>query len=112
MARRPSKDGILSGGLDNGMRFSVPTTRPLKRTTFTDEQILAMVKEGEVEAEGVRPQPDARDHRANLLPLDGEVRRDGAQCDAAAEAARGRLKRRYQRWANAINTAVRARSER
>src|SRR5262245_8299910 len=34
--------------------------------------------------------PGAWDHRTDLLPLEGEVWRDGDQRDAAAEAARGR----------------------
>ena len=62
----------------------------MKRSKFTDEQILAIVKRRRGRPEGRRSVPHARHHRADVLPLEGEVRRDGAQRDAAAEAARGR----------------------
>jgi len=44
---------------------------------------------GRVRTEGGRSLSRARHHRADVLPLDGQVRRDGAQRDAAAQGARG-----------------------
>lgn len=59
----------------------------MKRSKFADEQILAIGKE----REAGRKVADLC--RANgitdLLPLESEVRRHGAQRNAAAEAARG-----------------------
>ena len=62
----------------------------MKRSKFTDEQILAIVKEGEAGRKVADLSPHARHHRADLLPLEGQVRRNGAQRDAAPEAARRR----------------------
>ena len=45
----------------------------MKRSKFTDEQILAIVKEGEAG----RRVSDARDHGSDVL--EGQVRRHGAQ---------------------------------
>ena len=56
----------------------------MKRSKFTDEQILAIVKRRRSRSQGRGPVPDARDHRADVLPLEGEVRRDGAQRDCSA----------------------------
>ena len=50
----------------------------MKRSKFTDEQILAIVKEGEAGRKVADLCRHARDHRADVLPLEGEVRRDGA----------------------------------
>jgi hypothetical protein len=62
----------------------------MKRSKFTDEQFLAIVKEGEGGAQGRRRLPHARDHRADVLPLESEVRGSGAQRAATAEAGRRR----------------------
>ena len=51
----------------------------MKRSKFTDEQILAIVKEGEAGRKVADLCPHARHHRADVLPLEGEVRRHGAQ---------------------------------
>ena len=51
----------------------------MKRSKFTDEQILAIVKEGEAGRKVADVVPGARDHRADVLPLEGEVRRHGAE---------------------------------
>ena len=54
----------------------------MKRSKYTDEQILAIVKEGEAGrkvADLCRTVPHVRDHRPDVLPLEGEVRRHGAQ---------------------------------
>src|SRR5688572_4923811 len=40
--------------------------------------------------EGGRPVSDARHHRADVLPLEGQIRRHGTKRDTAAQAARGR----------------------
>jgi putative transposase len=51
----------------------------MKRSTFSDEQILAIVKEGEA---GLKVADLCRANgitRADVLPLESEVRRDGAQ---------------------------------
>jgi hypothetical protein len=47
----------------------------MKRSKFTDEQILATVKEGEAGPEGRPLVSHARDHRTDVLPLEGYVRR-------------------------------------
>ena len=59
----------------------------MKRSKFTDEQILAIVREGEAGRKVADLVPHPRDHRADVLPLEGEVRRDGVERDAAPEAA-------------------------
>jgi putative transposase len=62
----------------------------MKRSKFSDEQILAIVKEGEA---GRKPADLCRTYgitEQTYLPLEGQVRRDGAQRDATTQAARGR----------------------
>lgn len=61
----------------------------MKRSKFSDEQILAIFKEGQA-GRKVADLVRARDHGADVLPLAGEVRRAGAQRVAADQAARGR----------------------
>ena len=61
----------------------------MKRSKYTDEQILAIVKEGEAGRKVGDMVPCARDHGADVLPLESQVRRHGAERDAALEAARG-----------------------
>jgi hypothetical protein len=58
----------------------------MKRSTFADEQILAMIREAGL-AKGGRPGSHPRHHRADLLALEGQVRRDRTERVAAAEAA-------------------------
>ena len=61
----------------------------MKRSHYTDEQILAISKRAK--RDGRSPTCAGRTHhRANVLPLEAEVRRDGAQRDAATETGRGR----------------------
>lgn len=51
----------------------------MKRSKFSDEQILAIVKEGEA---GRKVADLCRTHginRTDVLPLEGEVRRPGAR---------------------------------
>ena len=60
----------------------------MKRSKFTDEQILAIVKEGEAGRKvadlfGPTASPSRR------ITAEGEIRRDGIERDAAAEATRG-----------------------
>src|SRR5947209_4287690 len=71
------------------MRSSVP------RRTDETEQIQRRADPGDRQgrrsgAEGRRPVSCQRDHRADVLPLEGEVWRDGTQRDAAPETTRGR----------------------
>ena len=51
----------------------------MKRSKFSDEQILAIVKEGEAGRKVADLCRALRDHRADLLPLEGQIRRHGAQ---------------------------------
>ena len=62
----------------------------MKRSKFTEEQILEIVREAEAGRKVADGVSQERHQRADVLPLEGEVRRDGGQRDAAPEAARGR----------------------
>src|SRR5688572_11131985 len=67
----------------------------VRRRTDETEQIQRRADSGDREGrrswpEGRRPVSHARHHRADVLPLESQIRRDGAERDAAAEAARGR----------------------
>ena len=60
----------------------------MKRSGFSEEQILGIVNERRLE--GGRPVLCARYQRVDVLPLEGQVRRDGAQRAAADQAVRRR----------------------
>jgi hypothetical protein len=50
----------------------------MRRSRFSDKQILAIVKEGEA-GRNVSGLCREWDHRANVLALESQVRRDGAE---------------------------------
>ena len=49
----------------------------MKGTRHSEEQIIAILKQGEAGSDDGRLMPAARNHGADLLPLESEVRRDG-----------------------------------
>jgi hypothetical protein len=60
----------------------------MKRSKYTDEQFLAIVKESEVGRKVAGPVSRQGDHRADVLPLDRTIRRHGAERDATPEQLR------------------------
>jgi hypothetical protein len=51
----------------------------MKGTRHSEEQIIAILKQGEAGLTTAGVVPTARDHGADLLPLEGEVRWHGQQ---------------------------------
>jgi hypothetical protein len=62
----------------------------MKRSRFTEEQIIGILKEHQAGLSASELVPEARDQRCDLLQLALEVWRHGGQRGQAAEAARGR----------------------
>ena len=58
----------------------------MKGTRHSEEQIIAILKQGEAGLTTAELCRQQRDHGANLLPLEGEVRRDGQRRGQEAEA--------------------------
>jgi len=58
----------------------------MKGTRHSEEQIIAILKQGEAGLTTAELCRQQRDHGANLLPLEGEVRRDGQWGGETAEA--------------------------
>jgi len=61
----------------------------MKGKRFPEEKIIGVLKESEAGADTKETLPASRDHGDDLLPLEGEVRRDGRQRRQEASGARG-----------------------
>ena len=62
----------------------------MKGTRHSEEQIITILKQGEAGLAHGGVVPAARHHGTDLLPLEGEVRRDGQRRSQEAEATGGR----------------------
>jgi len=61
----------------------------MKKSRYTEEQIIGILGAGQGGREDGRPVPGAWDQRSHVLQLEGEVRRTGRE-RGAATAADGR----------------------
>lgn len=61
----------------------------MKRSRFTEQQIVGVLKQAESGMAVKELLPEARHLGCDLLQLEGEVRRDGRLGPEAAEGARG-----------------------
>ena len=61
----------------------------MRKSRFNEEQIIAIPKESEAGVETGEFGPAARDHQGELLSLEIEIRRTGAERGQAAEAVGG-----------------------